>query len=181
MSIALRQGDLPAPPIFHAVLRPEGVMSGACFAILAAVIGAAAIAFAALLLANGFRLPVLFLAAEVAFLLTLLHVCRLRRLWSEEVRADRAGVTVLRFDHAGRKRDGVLFPLLSLTLERVDDPDFGLRQLRLLSRGRAVELARDLAPRERAAFARRLEAAMREARCPPCRRDVTLPGTKQAA
>lgn len=175
MSSILRTGEQPEPPIFHAVLRPEGVMSGGCFAGLAGIITAAACAFAALLLANGFRLPVLFLAAEVVLLLSLLQVSRLRRRWTEEVCADRDGVAVHRYDHAGRPRSRDIMPLMNLTLERVEDPDYGLRHLRLISRGHAVELARDLAPSERAAFARRLEVAMQEARCPPRRRDVALP------
>lgn len=168
-------GAPPEPPFFHDVLRPTGVMSAACFALLAAAIVSAALAFGALLIARGFTIAALFLAAEVMLLLTLLHVCRIRRCWSEEVRADRAGIAVHRYDHAGRHREGALLPLMNVTLERLEDPDYGLRRLRMISRGRAVELGRDLAPRERAGFADRLEDALRRAACPPHPRILTLP------
>ena len=168
-------GAPPEPPIFHDVLRPSGVMSAACFTLLAAVILSAGLAFGALLLARGFAIASLFLAAEVILLLTMLHVCRLRRCWSEVVRADSAGITVNRYDHAGRHREGTILPLMNLTLERLEDPEYGLRRLRMISRGRAVELARDLAPNERAGFANRFEDALRRACCPPRAQRLSLP------
>lgn len=163
------------PPFFHDILRPSSMMSSTGFALLAAAIISAALAFGALLLARGFALATLFLAAEVVLLLSLLHICRIRRCWSEEVRADRAGIAVHRYDHAGRHREGNLLPLMNVTLERLEDPDYGLRRLRLISRGRAIEVARDLAPCERTGFAERFEDALQRAACPPRAMTLTVP------
>jgi uncharacterized membrane protein len=168
------------PPFFHAILRPEGVMGATSFALLSAAILSAALAFGALLLVRGLPIAALFLAADVTLVLGLLYLCRQRRSWTEELRADRAGVAMHRYDHAGRCRESAALPLMALTLEREVDPDYGLRRLRLVSRGRSVELGRDLAPSERAGLADRFEAALRNAACPPRARVVTLPGFQHA-
>ena len=86
----------------------------------------------------------------------------------------------MEFDRRHRLVSSRSLPLYGLTLERETDREYGLRALRLCLRGKAIEVARGLAPAEKAAFAEDFEQALRAAGCALWRRDIVTPAVGQA-
>lgn len=114
-----------------------------------------------------------FLIGTALLLCFALHAKRPERHGHQHIRVDGNGVTIT----TGRARRPLVIrrlPLYGLTLERDIDPDFGLRAVRLSLRGNAIEIAGELAPCERAAFADSLETALAGAHCPLWQRNRVL-------
>ncbi len=169
---------LPADPaaeiIFEARLRQQGSLHRRHSAAIAVTFAAATAAAALALLRGGLWPVAVYLVVSALGLSLALRRCRQSQTSVEHVRVDRGGVTVTR-DRARRPLLIGRLPLYGLTVERDIDPDFGLRACRLSVRGRSIEVARDLAPCQRSAFADGFEAALTAAHCRPLRRSRNLP------
>jgi uncharacterized membrane protein len=159
------------PPIFSAHLRPHRSVSPSTTRRLILTMAAICIVTSALLIWAGFWPAIPFLMFNVIALAVALHFCCRNRRSAEFILVDRSGVWIRRLDRHQRVVADHRIPLFGLTLERDTDVDFGLRELRLSLRGQAVEIARDLAPCQRAEFADAFERAMRVAGCTVWRRD----------
>lgn len=164
-------GPEPEHPIFETRLRPHRSLSARAFPTLTAVFLVLTFLLIVLSIVRGGWPIIPFLLGNLVLLVSALHVNHRGRLRSEHVLVDRWGVSITGRDHRQRPIYRHHLPLYGLTIERDVDPDYGLRRVRLSLRGRGVEVARDVAPDQRAAFADAFEQALREARCPPRRLD----------
>lgn len=160
--------------IYHAELRQSGSLSTGVSRVIIYAAPAVALLASAGLLSLGLWPVALYLTLASCCVSLAFRLSQRRQKRVEHVLIDRSGVTIS-VGQASSVRVIGRFPLYGLTLERDIDPDFGLRAFRLSLRGRAVEVARDLAPSEKSLFADRLEAALTEANCPPWRRNRILP------
>jgi uncharacterized membrane protein len=86
----------------------------------------------------------------------------------EEVIVTAGELRVRNVTPRGRVREWRLNPLW-VRLEKIEDEDFGVTQLLLVSRGQQLPVAQFLGPREKANFAKALTAALGEARRGPTR------------
>jgi uncharacterized membrane protein len=149
----------PADPIlFQAVCTPPRSLTPRAFRVFAALLGAAAVALGGLFLAMGAWLVLPFLGAEVAFALVMvaLHARGAARR-SELLLLVPGRLTVARTDARGRREEIVLDPYWARLTYREDPGNAGT--LLLESRGRSVEIGRDLAAEDKAS----LHAALRDA------------------
>lgn len=146
---------------FHAHIKPNRSMSGAQTLILIAAISSVSVALQAALLIAGVWPCAIFVAFDTLFLVCAIVVCQHRLQRHEEIVIDGASVKVVRCDrdtrtHVARE------PLFGLTIEAVEDPDFGLLSLHLRNHRTRIEIARDLSPRERRGFLAAFMAAADE-------------------
>lgn len=155
--------DLARDTGFHAVITPGQSLDRQAHRWLCTGIVGISSLFHAIYIAVGLWIiaAVLFLTtAALLALLALLFVFQggLRRY--EQIDIENGEVVVTRF-----RRDMLVsrtaLPQGSIEIECERDPDYGLRRIRLLQRGRAVEVGRDLSPVERADFLDALRQAMR--------------------
>jgi uncharacterized membrane protein len=161
-------------PIFATELRYHRTLSDRGVTIFVLSLAGIAAGVCVLLLWSGLWPIVPFVAGDAVFLAVAMKICVADRAASEMIRFDRNGVRIATFDRRSRKVREEHLPLYGLTLERVTDPDFGLKSLYLSLRGRGVEIARGLAPQQRAQFAETLEVALGAAGLPLWRRDRML-------
>jgi len=160
--------------IIKTELRYHRALSGRGATIFVLCLAALTISVSAGLLWIGLWPIMPFVVGDATFLGIAMKVCVADRAASEHINVDRHGGCIATFDRRPRKVKEDHFPLYGLTLERVIDPDFGLESLYLSLRGRGVEVARGLAPQQRAEFADRFEAALGAAGLTLWRRDRFL-------
>lgn len=156
----------PAEPIlFEAVCTPPRSLSPGGFRVLALLLGVFATVTAGLFLLLG-AWPILpFLGIEVGFALALvaLHARGAARK-SEILLLTPGRLTIARTDARGRREEMVLDPYWARVTYAQDPAHAGV--LRIESRGRSVEIARDLAAEDKASLHAALAGALRRARRP---------------
>ncbi len=159
-SVRSFEEDLAAEPGFHAVITPgQSLDRQAHRWLCTAIVGISGV-FHAVYIALGLWIIAAILSLTTAALLTLLFVFQggLRR--QEHIDIENGEVVVTRY-----RRDMLVstttWPQGTIEIECERDPDHGLRRIRLLQRGRTLEIARDLSPVERADFLEALKQAMR--------------------
>jgi uncharacterized membrane protein len=152
--------DLARDNGFHAVITPGQSLDRQAHRWLSTGIVGISGLFHAIYIALGLWIIAAVLFLTTAALLTLLFVFQggLRRC--EQIDIENGEVVVTRY-----RRDMLVsktaLPQGSIEIECERDPDYGLRRIRLLQRGRAVEIGRDLSPAERADFLEALRQALR--------------------
>jgi uncharacterized membrane protein len=90
----------------------------------------------------------------------------------EEILVTPSELRLRRVNHRGRAVEWVLNPLW-VQLDQVEDEEFGIERLYLVSRGRRVSVGSFLGPDEKASFAKALRAALQDARRGPTYNPVT--------
>lgn len=156
----------PAEPIlFQAVCTPPRSLSRRGFRIFAVLLGAVSAAAGVLFLAIG-AWPVLpFLGLEVAFALGMLALhARGAARRAELLLLVPGRLSIARTDARGRREEIVLDPYWARLTHREDPGHAGT--LLLESRGRVVEIGRDLAAEDKASLHQALHGALARARRP---------------
>jgi uncharacterized membrane protein len=150
-------------PLFSAVIRPNASLGRAGMFVVIGTIGGISFVLGVLFASMG-AWPVFgFLGLDVLLVYLAFRAHRRGQRAYEEVRVTSEAVTVRRVDPEGRAGEIVLNPYWARVKRRLMAEE-GVIGLTLTSHGRAVEIARDLSPAERATFADALEAALAKAR-----------------
>lgn len=144
--------EVPAAPAFDALITPHRSLSSRGLLALFAAILTVAIVVQIGLVYAGCWIGAAFVGVDAVLLLVALIACRTGG-GSERVAVDEGVVRVERRGPRGAVFDRRDLPVFGLVLERHLDPDYGERHLILRHRGTRHEIARDLAPAERTAFA----------------------------
>ena len=136
---------------FSAVITPGASLDRQAHRWLCTFITGLSAVFQAIYIALGLWYVSLFLLIATGGLVGMLLMFQKGLQRHECVTVKDGHVMVLRY------RRGVLVsktavPLKSIAIDCDRDPDYGLRRIRLRQHGRAVEIARDLSPPERAEF-----------------------------
>lgn len=148
-------------PVFSVTIRPHQslsrrgfrvVMGGLCLVSLVISVGAWRAGFWPVAGFFGLDMLAIYLALQTSF----------RRGSSfEEVMINQIEILLARVSHRGERREWRFNPLWT-KLVSVDDEEFGLQRLTLVSRRVAVVVARDAGPEERARIADGLGRALAE-------------------
>lgn len=149
-------------PAFDETLLPHDSLGGRGLAIFTVSLLAVASVTGLILTVSGLWIIALFLIGDLTLLLFAAHLLRKSRKRSERIVIDRGSLVVSRY-RAQRLVDQRRLAVFGLSLEREDDPDFGCQRLSLILRGKRYEVAHDLAPEARDAFACRLSNALAQA------------------
>jgi uncharacterized membrane protein len=156
------------PPFFSAVLTPHRSLNAHGFLVLMLLIGGLSFAAGLVFLLAG-AWPVLgFLGLDVALIYWAFRVNFRTASAREEVMISGSLLRVRKVSHRGEVAEWTLNPLW-VQLDRVNDEDFGLTHLFLVSQGRRLPVAAFLPPSERESFAEALAAALAMARRGPVR------------
>jgi uncharacterized membrane protein len=169
----------PCPPsspidLFRAVITPHRPLSLLHYLLLVTLTLTLTLAIQVPFVRAGAWPSALFGIAEAALLLTAVLLHRLGQAREETIVVGAGNVQITR-RRRGRIHDAWRFPVYGLQVVRVDDPDYGCLAVYVEARGRRHEVARDLSPDERPAFARALAEALGEAGGSACPRIVTRP------
>lgn len=156
------------PTLFAAELTPHRSLDRAGFVAVMVILGGASLALGGVFLLAGAWPIAGFLGLDAALVYFAFAVNFRRAAAREEVRVTPSTLNVRRISHRGDVAEFTLNPLW-VRLHREVDPDFGMRRLALVSRGRSLPIARDLGPAEKASFADALAAALFEAKRGPTR------------
>lgn len=150
-------------PIYAAVIRPHQSLSRDGFRLVMAACCAVSLVTSIACLAKGFWPVAGFFGLDMLALYVALKVSFRRGLSFEEVAISPIEVLLRRVSHRGERREWRFNPLWT-RLARVEDEEFGLRALTLVSRHEHVAVARDASPPEREAVARGLSLALAQAK-----------------
>jgi uncharacterized membrane protein len=164
----------PCEPIFDAVITPHQSLGGRGFVVTICLVGSVALAFQLCFAAAGFWVGGLFFLGNGIFLIAALIACRLDRRRAERILVSDGAVSIERFDGRHRSTRLGTFPLFGLHVERLVDPGYGCQAIYLRHRGATLEIARDLAPAERASFLGAFLAALGHHGCYPNLRTAPL-------
>ncbi len=145
-------GCEPVDAVFNAVITPHHALDGRAFTLTLCAVFAVAVTFQLCFAAAGLWVAGVFMLGNGLFLIAALIACRRDRNRAERVLVADGGVSVERFDGRRQITHHGTFPLFGLSVEHVVDPDYGCQAIRLRHRAAALEIARDLAPAERASF-----------------------------
>jgi uncharacterized membrane protein len=152
--------DLARDNGFHAVITPGQSLDRQAHRWLCTGIVGLSGLFHAIYIVLGLWIIAAVLFLTTVALLTLVFVFQGGLQRCEQIDIENGEVVVTRF-----RRDMIVsktaLPESSVEIECVRDPDYGLLRIRLVQRGRAVEIGRDLSPAERADFLEALRQAMR--------------------
>ncbi|GJD57667.1 hypothetical protein MTDSW087_05773 [Methylobacterium dankookense] len=146
-------------PVFSATIRPHQslsrlgfriVMGGCCLVSLVVSVWCWRMGFWPVAGFFGLDMLAVYVALKVSF----------RRGRSfEEVMISQIEILIARVSHRGERREWRFNPLWT-KLTQVEDEEYGLQRLTLVSRREHVTVARDASPEERAQVARGLSAAL---------------------
>lgn len=156
----------PAEPVlFQAVCTPPRSLTPGGYKVLAGLLGLFAALTGLLFLALG-AWPILpFLGLEVGFALALVAMHdRAAGRCSEVLLLTPDRLTISRTDARGRREEAVLDPYWARVTYIPNPAHAGA--LRITSRGRGIEIGRDLSAEEKAALRDALQAALAQARQP---------------
>lgn len=153
------------PVLFQAVCTPPRSLSPTGLRVLAAVLGGCAGVTALIFLLLGAWPMVPIMGGEVGFVLGMvaLHMRRSARCM-EVLLLTPARLSVTRMDGRGRWEETVLDPYWARVDLMAQPGRAGM--LRLVSRGRRVEIGRDLGAEEKESLGEALQAALAKARRP---------------
>jgi uncharacterized membrane protein len=147
------------PPLFAAVIRPHRSLDARGFRILMTLccLGTAAATVPFLIL--GFWPVAGFLALDLLGLYLAFRVNFRAGRSFEEIVLSPIELLFRQISHRGERREWRFNPLWT-RIDRLDDEEFGLQRLALVSRGEQVVIARELSPSERESFAEALGSAL---------------------
>lgn len=147
---------------FRAVIVPHRALSTVHYLALAGLTLTLSLAIQVPLVRIGAWPSALFGSCETLLLLVAVLLHRRSQQREEIVTVAAGSLHVLR-RRQGRVTDARRLPIFGLHVVRSDDPEYGCQSLVLELRGKRTEIARDLSPGERAAFARTLAEALGQA------------------
>ena len=146
-------------PVFHATIRPNQSLSQQGFRNVMIACGAVSIVTSVACIRAGFWPVAGFFGLDMLALYLALKASFRRGRSFEEVAISPLEVSLARIDPRGGRREWRFNPLWT-KLARLDDEEFGLRRLTLISRREHVVVARDADPTERERVAEGLAAAL---------------------
>ncbi|MEZ5787760.1 MAG: DUF2244 domain-containing protein [Xanthobacteraceae bacterium] len=151
------------PTIFSAEITPHRSLNGAGFLAAMLVFTAASLALVVVFVTAGAWPVAGFLGLDIALVYFAFKVNFRRAAAQEFVHVTPSALNVRRISHKGEVAEFSLNPLW-VRLHREVDPDYGMRRLVLVSRGKHLTIAEHLSPPERESFANALAAAIGEAK-----------------
>lgn len=151
------------PTIFSAEITPHRSLNGAGFLAAMLVFTAASLALVVVFVTAGAWPVAGFLGLDIALVYFAFKVNFRRAAAQEFVRVTPSALNVRRISHKGEVAEFTLNPVW-VKLHREVDPDYGMRRLVLVSRGKHLTIAEYLSPPERESFANALAAAIGEAK-----------------
>ena len=146
-------------PVFAATIRPHRSLSRSGFRTLMIVLALVSAAISLPFLFVGFWPVAGFFGLDVLALYLALQISFRRSEGVEHVILTPIELLFRQVSHHGEQREWRLNPLWT-RLHRVDDDEYGLQHLALVSRGERIVIARDLSPPEREGFAEALGRAL---------------------
>lgn len=155
--------DSVGRPLYRAVIRPHQSLSRNGFRIVMA--GCCLVSFVTALACwrMGFWPVAGFFGLDMLALFVALKVSFRRGRSFEEVMVSPIDVSLARVSHAGERHEWHFNPHWT-RLSRVEDEEFGLRSLSLVSRREEVLVARDASPPEREVVAEGIGRALAQAK-----------------
>lgn len=160
--LALRLPDAS----FHATITPHSSLSREGERLLIVAIVAVAAGLVDAFALAGLWVVSIFLAFDALFVVAAVLAMRRRMRRREDVIVSPGAVTIRSFTGHALDRE-IRIEQYGMTVADYDDPDFGCLSLKLVRRGHAIEIARDLSPAERADFRRALIRALWQAGANP--------------
>jgi uncharacterized membrane protein len=151
------------PTIFSAEITPHRSLNGAGFFAAMLVFTAASLALVVVFITAGAWPVAGFLGLDIALVYFAFKVNFRRAAAQEFVRVTPSALNLRRISHKGEVAEFTLNPVW-VKLHREVDPDYGMRRLVLVSRGKHLTIAEHLSPPERESFANALAAAIGEAK-----------------
>jgi uncharacterized membrane protein len=146
-------------PVFSAIVRPHQSLSRRGFRIVMAGLCLVSLTVSVWAWRMGFWPVAGFFGLDMLAVYVALKVSFRRGRSFEEVMISQIEILLARVSHRGERREWRLNPLWT-KLVQVDDEEFGLQRVALVSRRQEVLVARDAAPEERARVARGLKQAL---------------------
>ncbi len=160
--------DACEPTLLSAHITPHRSLGRAGFVAAMLVFGGASTVLGVMFIAVGAWPIAGFLGLDVALVYVAFCINLRRAAAHEHVLVTPSMLNVRRISHTGRIAEFTLNPL-RVRLHCEVDPDYGTRQLVLLSEGRSHPIAQFLSPDEKDSFAVALLAAIGEAKRGPTR------------
>lgn len=146
-------------PIFQAVIRPHQSLSQDGFRMVMAACCLVSLVASIVFLRAGFWPIAGFFGLDMLALYVALKVSFRRGHSFEEVMISQIQIVLARVTHRGERREWHLNPIWT-KLTKVDDDEYGLQTLTLVSRREQVVVARDASPPQREAIADGLTQAL---------------------
>lgn len=158
----------PEPALFAAVVTPHRSLSSAGFLIVMAAVGGISFVAGTVFLMLG-AWPVFgFFGLDVLLVYWAFRVNYRAAAAYEEVTVTASELRVRKVSHHGKVSEWTLNPLW-VKLDRETHEEFGIERLFVVSRGRRLQIASFLGPREKESFAAALGTAIGEAKRGPTR------------
>ena len=150
-------------PLYETVIRPHQSLSRDGFRIVMALCCTVSLVTSIVCWRLGFWPIAGFFGLDMLALFVALKVSFRRGRSFEEVAISQLQVVLARVSHRGERHEWRFNPLWT-KLTRVEDEEFGLRTLTLISRREHVVVARDASPPQREAVAQGLTRALAQAK-----------------
>lgn len=151
--------DAVERPVYAATIRPHQSLSRDGFRIVMGSCGLVSLILSIASWRMGFWPVAGFFGLDMLALYVALSVSIRRGASFEEVAITPLEVSLARVSHRGARQEWHFNPLWT-KIERVEDEEFGLRKLTLISRRQKVDVARDAAPCVRASIAEEIGRAL---------------------
>ena len=151
--------DAADRPVFAATIRPHRSLTPGGFRSLMIALALVSTGISLPFLFVGFWPVAGFFGLDVLALYVALRVSFRRGEGVEHIILTPIELLFRQISHHGERREWRLNPLWT-RLHRVDDDEYGLQHLALVSRGERIVIARDLSPTEREGFAEALGRAL---------------------
>ncbi|ACL59621.1 DUF2244 domain-containing protein [Methylobacterium nodulans] len=156
-----RDPDAIERPVFAAVIRPHCSLGRTGFQIVMAACCLVSLVTSLVFLRQGFWPIAGFFGLDMVALWFALSVSMRRGRSFEEVVVSQIEILLARVSHRGERSEWRFNPLWS-RIQKVEDDEYGLQSLAIVSRGRRVLVARDASPPERETIAEGLSRALAE-------------------
>lgn len=151
------------PTIFSALLTPHRSLSHVGFLILIVAYGSISFVAGVAFLIMGAWPVCGFFGLDALLLYWAFKINYRHAAAYEEVTVTPGELKVRKVSHRGAVREWVLNPLW-VKLDKVVHEEFGIERLFIVSRGKELVIASFLGPKEKASFAKALDAAIHEAK-----------------
>ena len=156
------------PTIFSAIITPHRSLGSTGFLLVMLLVGGVSFAAGTLFFLLGAWPVVGFFALDVLLIYWAFRVNYRAAAAYEQVTVTPSELKVRHVTHRGQVSEWTLNPLWS-RLDRESNPEFGIEQLFLVSRGKKLSIAGFLGAQEKESFADALAAALGEVKRGPTR------------
>ncbi|GJD47463.1 hypothetical protein OPKNFCMD_0171 [Methylobacterium crusticola] len=156
-----RDPDAIERPVFAATIRPHRSLSRLGFRVVMGFCGVVSLVTGLAFLQMGMWPVTGFFGLDIAALWLALTLNARRGRSFEEVMISQIEVLIARVSHRGERAEWRFNPLWT-RLHKVEDEEYGLLSLAVVSRGQRVPVARDASPAERQTVADGLTRALAE-------------------